>query len=495
MAPPKITKGSPRPLRKDYPSDTAFFAAVKQWNDLNDPAKSSTTVEQPDVKTTNTSDIQSGVISQSRKSTDWNAFIDGSFVVQDNNLAVGETPFVTYKDPKASSVVAPSVVVILPVPGQPGSYEIVNREEYLDELVKIIGRSPGNIAYWKTQLKDYYSSDAAFARSLSGGPVVDKDTEFGKALKRAVNEIAFDNLSKATENVNSNILNTSGFYDINSWIQARTPLPGKESTSSSTKNFTLKADAIADFMREAQSQVGDLELINNIDALANAYWEKVHNEELKRMGKSTSVYDPITRRTIHTSTGFQMPSQTLLKEWRIGFLTKGAVGKGNTVISTGIRNVNAIDLQDAGGDLGDNYTKLKGYAFEYGIRLSDAELKNKAAEISISGGSIEEQSKTILLAARLKYPSLAPYIEAGLKTRDIASQFIKKKQDTLELADGSVDIFDTDVQAAMSGDKLMSDYDYELKLRSNPAWRKTKSANESAAAMVQTFLSAWGKVG
>ena len=213
------------------------------------------------------------------------------------------------------------------------------------------------------------------------------------------------------------------------------------------------------------------------------------------MGKSTSVYDPITGKTITTSTGFQMPTESLLKEWRIGFITKGAIGTNNKVISTGIRNVNVIDLQDAGGDLGDNYTKLKGYTFDYGVRLSDAELKAKAAEASLPGGSIDEQKKTIQLAARLKYPSLAPYIEGGLKASDIAGQFIKKKQDTLELADGSVDIFDADVQSAMSGDKLMSDYDYELKLRSNPAWRKTKAANEGAASLLDTILTMWGKVG
>ena len=248
-------------------------------------------------------------------------------------------------------------------------------------------------------------------------------------------------------------------------------------------------------MREVQVQVGDPKLVDNVDALAKVYWEKVHSEELKRMGKTVYVTDPITGNTVGTSTGFQMPTEALLKEWRIGFITKGAIGKDNKVISTGIRDVQPLALQDAGGDLGDNYTKLKGYTFEYGVKLTDAELKAKAAEASLAGGSIDEQKKTILLAARLKYPSLAPYIEGGLKTGDIASQFIKKKQDTLELADGAVDIFDADVQAAMSGDKLMSDYDYELKLRSNPAWRKTKAANEGAAGLLDSILTMWGKVG
>jgi hypothetical protein len=231
-----------------------------------------------------------------------------------------------------------------------------------------------------------------------------------------------------------------------------------------------------------------------IDALAEAYWTKVHEEELKRMGQSTSVYDPVTRKQVTTSTGFQMPSEQLLKEWRIGFITKGAIDKGK-VISTGIRNVNAIDLQDAGGDIGDNYTKLKGYANDYGIRLNDTELKNKAAEASLPGGSLEEQRRTLLLSARLKYPALSEYIQSGLKVGDVASQFIKRKAEILELADANVDIFDADVQSAISGEKVMNDIEYDTKIRSNPAYRKTKQANESAAGFLDAILKMWGKVG
>lgn len=488
--PPQITKGGPRPELKDYPNQAAYIEAVKKWNALNPPA--SGTQSMPDVQTVETKPIQENVVSQAEERNNWQAFGDGSFNIQEGNVAVGETPFVTFKVKEGQ---APSVVVVLPIAGKPGSYQVVSREVLLDQLVKSILRDPNNVKYWKSQLKDYYTSEDAFQRSLSGGPVLDKDTEFTKALRKALNEIAVDNVSRASENFKSGTLNTAGFYDINSWIQSRTPLPGRQSTSTSTRNFTLEADAIADFMREVQIQVGDPALVDNVKDLAQAYWEKVHSEELKRMGKSTSVYDPITGKTISTSTGYQMPTEQLLKEWRINFITKGAIGKDNKVISTGIRNVDMLKLQDSGGDLGDNYTKLKGFAFDYGVRLSDEELKRKAAEAAIAGGSIEEQKRTIQLAARLKYPSLAPYIEGGLKASDIASQFVKRKTDVLELAEGAVDIFDTDVQAAMSGDKLMSDYDYELRLRSNPAWRKTKAANEGAAGFLDSILKMWGKVG
>lgn len=498
MTPPKIAKGSPRPKRADYPKgtkgDSQFLADVEKWNKLNGtPAVTTSTPSVTTQGVVPTKPVETTTRTQSGSvRTDWNIFTDGTLNIQEGDAEVGQTPYVTATLPEYGEK-TPTPVVIFPSADGNG-FTIVPREEVLQTIIKDIQRNPNNITYWKTQLKDYYKSDDAFQRSLRGGPVTDKDTDFVFALRSALGQIGANNFTAGSENVRRNQLNSSGFYDINSWLTSRTPLPGRQSTSTSTRNFTLKADAIADFMREVQIQVGDPKLVDNVKALAEAYWEKVNSEEMKRMGRSESVYDPITGRTVSTSTGFQMPSEQLLKEWRLTFITKGAVEK-NKIISTGIRNVKPIDLQDAGGELGDNYTKLKGYAYEYGVKISDEELKNKAAEASLPGGSIDEQRKSIQLASRATYKALAPYIEGGLKVKDVASQFMKMKTDELELMDGAIDIFDPDVQTALSGDKLPGSNEYLMQVRANPNWRFTKKANEGAAGFLDTLLKMWGKVG
>ena len=84
---------------------------------------------------------------------------------------------------------------------------------------------------------------------------------------------------------------------------------------------------------------------------------------------------------------------------------------------------------------------------------------------------------------------------AKLKVGDIASQFMKAKTSELELSDGEVDIFDPDVQSALSGDKLPGSLDYLMQVRSDPRYRFTKKANEGAAGFLDTLLRMWGKVG
>lgn len=497
MPPKPVTKGGPRPDIKDYQGlsngQALFEADVAKWQKLNvgSPSASSPATAVGGAVIPVDSLESDTVVKSGSTRTDWESFTDGSFNLQEGDAKVGGTPYVTGKIEKYGET--PTPIVILPSSDGRG-FIVVPREELLQQIVTSIKKDPNNITYWKQQLQNYYRSQDAFTTSLRGGPVTDKDTEFVYALRRALSEIGADNFSTGVSNVKANVLNTSGFYDVNSWIQSRLVVPGKTSTSISESAFTKKADAIAEFMREVQIQVGDPKLVDNVDALAEQYWLKVKTEEEKRKSTRVTITDPITGNTVSTGTGYQMPSATLLKEWRIQFITKGAIEK-DKIISTGIRNVKPIDLQDAGGEIGDNYTKLKGYAFEYGVRLSDEDLKKKAAEATLPGGSIEEQQRSIQLASRALYKPLAPYIEGGLKVKDIASQFMKAKTNELELSEGEVDIFDPDVQAAISGDKLPGSLDYLMQVRSDPRYRFTKKANEGAAGFLDTLLRMWGKVG
>jgi hypothetical protein len=499
MARKPVTKGGPRPEIKDYtnlPNGQALFDAdVAEWQRLNvGPPSVSSPSTQSGGSVVPTNELEPDTaVTGSNVRTDFTAFdpVKGIFVYNDGDPAVGQSPYVTAPDPYGSD--NPTPVVILPSSDKKG-YIVITREELLNKLVKSISRDKNSILALKMKLQLYYKSKKDYEVSLRGGPVTDKDTGFLEALKNALGEISANNLSTAQENLSANILDASGFYDFNTWIEAREIPSPVQRTSQSTRNFTKKADAIADFMREVQIQVGDPKLVNNVDALAEAYWQKIRKTELDRMSRSTSTYDPLTGLGATFGTGFQLPSAQLLKEWRVEFITKGAIDK-EKVISTGIRNVAPIDLQDAGGEIGDNYTKLKGYANSYGVRLTDEQLKTKAAEASLPGGSIEEQQKTIQLASRALYKSLAPFIEGGLKVGDIAGQFMKAKTSELELSEGEVDIFDSDVQSALSGDKLPGSLDYLMQVRSDPRYRFTKKANESAAGFLDTLLRMWGKVG
>jgi len=111
--PPEVTKGGPRPQRKDYKSDAAWTKAVEQWTKLNPPGtkpspttspapkptpsvsttKTPAPVSSPTTKVVDTENIESGARQQSGAvRNDWTSFTDGSFNIQEGDATVGQTP-------------------------------------------------------------------------------------------------------------------------------------------------------------------------------------------------------------------------------------------------------------------------------------------------------------------------------------------------------------------------------------------------------------------
>lgn len=431
--------------------------------------------------------------------TDFKQFVDGTLNYNSGGTGTASLePFISGKTtPEQPN---PKPIVILPTADGRG-FVVGDLDTYVNDYIKRIPK--GDLTYYKTQLKDYYPNTSAFQRSVASGPVTDKDVDFANAVKRALQQITVNNfdagqqVGQAVKDkvIQEGTANSAGFYSFDSWVRSRISTPEPTSETARSSGLTTKTDALAEFRRTTQEYVGDLKLVDNYDALANAYWEKLHAEELKRQSRSFSTVDPITGNRVSTGTTYTQLSQEDRLEMRLNLITKGAVNKNNKIISTGIRGVEPLELQDAGGLIGDNYTKLKSYAYDYGVSLDDAQLKAKAAEALLPGGSIEEQRRSIQLLSRAKYKALSSYIEGGLKVSDIANQYKKLKIDELELADGAIDIFDSDVQAAITADKLLTPDEYTMELRKNPNWRFTKKANESAAGFVDAVLKTWGFVG
>jgi hypothetical protein len=343
MPPKPVTKGGPAPLLKDYPPGTIglnqWTADYKKWEGLNKAsATTSTNSVEPVVEVEN---IEPDTAIKSGIRTDWTSFTDGTFNLQEGDGDVQGTPYVTAIVPKYNPK-NPTPVVIIPTADGKG-FQVIAREELLEQVVTSIKRNPNSMTIWKQQLMNYYRSQDAFTTSLRGGPVTDKDTEFIYALRRALGEIGADNFILGKENVIAGELNANNFWNVNGWVQARLLIPGTSRQGVTDSSLTKRADAIADFMREVQIQVGDPKLVNNVDALAEAYWQKVKRVEENRSRTSVSYTDPITGNTEYTGKSYQMPSAQLLQEWRVEFITKGAIDK-DKVISTGIRNVEPIDF-------------------------------------------------------------------------------------------------------------------------------------------------------
>jgi hypothetical protein len=433
---------------------------------------------------------------ETEPTTDWSKFTDGTLVLNSGSTTGGvqASPYVSMVPVKGGQ---PKAVVILPTADGTGYYT-----QDLDKIVQasLTGVTATNMQAYKAQLRAYYTSDKEFRLSIASP---DKDVAFQNAIKRAMSEVSVSNFNAGTQNAaaiakNPNAPLPSALYTFDSYVMSRPQVATPTSESARSSGLTTREDALAEFYRTVQQYVGDPALVNNLPTLAEAYWNKLHATELNRQSTSSSTTDIFGNRSSSTTAYVQLSNEDRL-EMRIGFITKGGSAKdpktGKTATSTGIKGVDYQKLQDTGGLIGDNYTKLLEHSYEMGVPVNKEDLVSRSAKALLPGGSVDAQMKSLTQASKAYYKNLTPYIDSGLKVSDIASYYQKTRDSELELAAGTTDIFDDNVQKAINGEKLMDQNDYLLGIRTDPNWRFTKKANESSAGFIDAILKTWGKVG
>jgi hypothetical protein len=424
---------------------------------------------------------------------DWTKFLDGSFALNSGATegSVAGQPYVSGA-PLADGRPNPKSIVILPSDDGKGylAQDLdAAVEEYINRIPNIARES------YKQKLKDYYPDKKSYAVSIAGGPVVDNDLGFQAAVKKALQATSVDNFKSAVTIANQKQTNpdydpAGALYSFQTFVNTRSPLPDPTSTSSRVSQLTTKADALREFYRTVQDYVGDPTLVNELDKLANQYWLDLSAEESKRVSTGFSTTNAFGQ-TTSTSRSFAQLTDLDRLEMRIKLITRGST----KAKSTGIKDVESTKLQEAGGEIGNYYTELLGHSYKTGIRISNEALLSKVEEINRPGGSIDEQKRSLTQASKLKYKALAPYIDAGISVGDFIADFSAIKARELDMSAREINVFDPDIQAAISGEKLLGPEDFTTLVRKNPNWKYSSTANESAAQFVNSLLTTFGKVG
>ena len=434
------------------------------------------------------------------ESKDWNVFLNGTLVqVASGPQGVNVTPYIAGQLPTNDNP-NPTGIAILPT-------EKGFRTDSIDAVAAaaMTGITADNIQYYKLQLRKYYpGGDKAFKLSYS---TIDKDAEFQKAIKRAINELSVDNFQAGNRyatalQTNPNAVLPKPLYDFNSYVTSRPDIPSPISSGDTVSSLTKEMDAKAEFDRTVKQYVGDPVLVDKLEDLREAYWQKLHKEELLRDSSRISTKD-ILGNTTSKSFGYAPLSEQDRTEMRLNLIING----DKKSKSIGIKGASQEQLEDAGGIISQGYSKLKATAADYGIRLTSSELLdrvNRALQVGgvtagLSTGGIatglEQEITTIKQSAKVHFKGLEKYIDNGLRVSDITSNFQRMKEDEMGLVEGAVDVYDDDVQKAVGGPDISSKNDFLLGLRSHPEWRFTPKANEAAATFLETIDRAWGKIG
>ena len=157
----------------------------------------------------------------------------------------------------------------------------------------------------------------------------------------------------------------------------------------------------------------------------------------------------------------------------------------------------ALDKQEgivnAGPTLNAGLTAIRKFANDYGVVIPDADVRGYAVQY-LRDGKLDFITEKLKNISKARYPGLAQYVDQGLTVKDIASQYMVKKAQILEVPIETLNPFDNDIARAISGQTLETLGDFENRMRQSPLWQYTKNAKEKGADFVNNILSRFGMV-
>ena len=232
-------------------------------------------------------------------------------------------------------------------------------------------------------------------------------------------------------------------------------------------SITSKQDAYEDFNTFIRESVG-------VDA--NPKDAEQYYKELTKLEKS-KVAKQVTTRSGSTTT--QTSTGGITKEDR-ELLAARFIDR--YIDTTGVQNV--------GGAVGANLGTIRKLASDYNIALSDAEIRRYAISALTDRNVLETAKVKIQNTAKVRYQNLGQYLDQGLTVRDIASQYINKMANVLEVNPDTIKLDDRYIDTALS--TLPNFTDFNKMLRNSPQWEYTTNAREEAASYANKILQDFG---
>lgn len=158
-----------------------------------------------------------------------------------------------------------------------------------------------------------------------------------------------------------------------------------------------------------------------------------------------------------------------------------------------------------GGTLGEAERAIRKAADDYGLDFSDAYIAGKLNDIARQKTDTTAVLNNFRQQAKSKYAAFADQLDQGETIKDIAEPYRQMMAKTLEVSDQAIAINDRQIQKALLyrpvvGKKPgpptpMTLSQFEVDLKNDPRWDRTKNAQDSAMSVGRKVLQDMGLLG
>lgn len=133
-----------------------------------------------------------------------------------------------------------------------------------------------------------------------------------------------------------------------------------------------------------------------------------------------------------------------------------------------------------------------------GIKMTSQFFDDAAKSIAKGESTQADWESYIREQAAAKFPMYSDKIKAGVNARDLASPYISRMSEILEMNPKDIPLDDPYIKQAMSGideggnPKALSYTEFETKLRQDPRWPNTGNGKKAAMGLVSQMTKDWG---
>lgn len=151
------------------------------------------------------------------------------------------------------------------------------------------------------------------------------------------------------------------------------------------------------------------------------------------------------------------------------------------------------------GQGADTENELRSYAYSMGVTQSNTWYADNTRKIMRGLATASDFKQQMLNQAKAQFPQYAKQLQGGQTMADIAAPYLQSMAQTLELPQGSINLFDPTIKKALQYKdpgtmQTMSKplWQFENELRADPRWKQTKNAQDSMMQVGHQVLSDFG---
>jgi hypothetical protein len=153
----------------------------------------------------------------------------------------------------------------------------------------------------------------------------------------------------------------------------------------------------------------------------------------------------------------------------------------------------------AAGKAGITQQNLNSYAYSMGVHNADWWIQNAVRQVSTGMKTEQDFKNEIMAQAIAAFPQFEDNLKSGQTMSDVAQPYMQSMSQILEIAPGSVNLFDPTIRKALSfKDPSTGDagsqplWDFQNSLRQDDRWGKTQNAQDAAMGTAHKVLQDFG---